>query len=69
MPYFIFMVPCIVTINKIQQDATVCRYFLPPTWPRWRKIIAQILWPVPEAAVTVLCTPDDRCNGHPEYVE
>ena len=24
---FIFMVPCIVTlINKIQQDATVCRY-------------------------------------------
>jgi hypothetical protein len=25
--------------------------------------------PVPEAAVTVLCTPDDGCDGHPKYVE
>jgi hypothetical protein len=24
---FIFVVPCIVTLNKIQQDATICRYF------------------------------------------
>ena len=37
--------------------------------PRWRKIVAEILWPVPEAAVTVLCTPDDVCNGHPKHVE
>jgi hypothetical protein len=36
---------------------------------RWRKIFAQILWPVPEAAVTVLCTPDDGCDGHPKYVK
>ena len=23
------------------------------------------LWPLTEAAVTVLCTPDDGCGGHP----
>ena len=38
-------------------------------WPRWRKVVAQILWPVPEAAVTVLRTPDDGCDGHPKHVE
>ena len=38
-------------------------------WPRWRKVVAQILRPVPEAAVTVLCTPDDGCDGHPKHVE
>jgi hypothetical protein len=37
--------------------------------PRWRKVVTQILWPVPEAAVTVLCTPDDGCDGHPKHVE
>ena len=36
---------------------------------RWRKVVAQILWPVPEATVTVLCTPDDGFNGHPKHVE
>ena len=38
-------------------------------WPCWRKVVAQILWPVPEAAVTVLCTPDGGCDGHPKHVE
>jgi len=37
-------------------------------WSRWRKVVAQILWPVPEVAVTVLCTPDDGCDGHPKHV-
>ena len=38
--------------------------------PRWRKVIAQIRdWPVPEAAVTVFCAPDDGCDGHPKHVE
>ena len=32
--------------------------------PRWRKVVA-----VPEAAVTVLCTADDGCDGHPKHVE
>ena len=36
---------------------------------RWRKVVALTLWPVPEAVVTVLCTPDDRCEGHPKHVE
>ena len=27
------------------------------------------IWPVPEAVVTVLCTPDDECSWHPEHVE
>jgi hypothetical protein len=37
--------------------------------PRWKKVVAQILWPVPEAAVTVLCTPDGGFDGHPKHVE
>ena len=28
-----------------------------------------LIWPVPEAAVTVWCTPDDGCDGHPKRVE
>ena len=38
-------------------------------WPRLSKVVAQILLPVPEAAFSVLCTPDDGCNGHPKHVE
>ena len=39
-------------------------------WPRWRKVVVMLLlWPVPEAAVTVLCTPVDGCNGHPKHAE
>ena len=37
--------------------------------PRWRKGVALILRPVLEAAVTVLCTPDDGCDGHPKHLE
>ena len=95
----------ILYINKIQQDATVCRdlfnakslstCFGCPShpssgvrktvtaasgtattflqcgliWPCWRKVVAQILWPVSEAVVTVLCTPDDGCDGHLKHVE
>jgi len=39
------------------------------TWPRWREVAAQKLWPVPEAVVTVLCTSDDGCVWHPNHVE
>ena len=31
--------------------------------PYWRKVL------VPEAAVTVFCTPDDGRDGRPEHVE
>jgi len=27
------------------------------------------IWPVPEAVVTVLCTPDGGCGWHPKHVE
>ena len=38
--------------------------------PRWRKVVAKLLLrPVPEAAVTVLFSPDDGCNGYPKHVE
>ena len=32
-----------------------------PIRPRWREVALPILWPVPEAAVTVFSTPDDGC--------
>jgi len=38
-------------------------------WPRWREVAAQKIWPVQEAVVTVLCTPDDGCGWHPKHVE
>jgi len=38
-------------------------------WPRWREVAAQKIWLVPEAVVTVLCTPDYRCGWHPKHVE
>ena len=38
-------------------------------WPRWKEVAAQKIWPVPEAVVTVLCTPDDGCGWHPKHVE
>jgi len=38
-------------------------------WPRWREVTAQKIRPPPEDAVTVLCTPDDRCGWHPKHVE
>ena len=44
---------------------------IPPTWPTDRVggTLLLILRPVPEAAVTVLCTPDDGYDGHPKHVE
>ena len=39
------------------------------TWPRWREVAAQNIWPVPEAVVTVLCTSNDGCVWHPKNVE
>ena len=50
---------------------TFCQHGLIRTLisPRWQKVVAQILRPAPEAAVTVLCSPDDGCDGHPKHVE
>jgi len=47
-----------------------CRsHRLKKTWPRWKKVAATIIRPVPEAVDTVLCTPDDGCGKHPKHVE
>ena len=32
-----------------------------PIRPRWREVAVPVLWPVPEATVTVFSTPDDGC--------
>jgi len=32
-----------------------------PIGPRWREVAVPVLWPVPEAAVTVFSTSDDGC--------
>ena len=45
-------------------SGTATTFFQHGRWPRWRKVVA-----VPEAAVTVLHTPDDECDGHPKHVE
>jgi len=37
--------------------------------PRWKKVVAPLLRPVPEAAVTVYCTPDDWRDGRRKHVE
>ena len=38
-------------------------------WLRLRKLAPPIVWSVPEAATTVLCTPDDRRDGRPKHVD
>ena len=39
-------------------------------WPRWRAVAAQKkIWRLPEAVVTVWCTPDDGCGWDPKHVE
>ena len=41
-----------------------CSYsFVYSSWPRWREVAAQKIWPVPEAVVTVLCTPLGHVGG------
>jgi hypothetical protein len=36
--------------------------------PRQCKV-AETVWPVPEAVITVICAPDDGWNHHPKHVE
>jgi len=64
--------PIISTQNCNYSLRYWCSY-LPPSWPRawprWREVTAQKIWPVPEAVVTVLCTPEDGCGWHAKHVE
>ena len=54
---------CTVTFLQLGQVRTALL-----TWLRWRKVAAQKIWPVPEAVVTVLCTPDGGCGWNPKHV-
>ena len=51
-----------ININKNPTEYDVARSGV-PIWPRWREVAAPILWPFPEAAVTVFSTPDEGCGG------
>jgi len=44
------------------QPLVLILFFVKLAWPRWRKVAAQKIRPVPKAVVTVLCTPDDGCG-------
>ena len=61
---YIFRVSTTPIIRSIQ-NSSVTRL----AWPRWREVTVQKMWPVPDAVVTVLCTPDDGCGWHPKSVE
>jgi len=37
-------------------------------WSHLKKLTSQTVWSVPEAATTVLCTPDDGRDGHTKHV-
>ena len=60
----------------VQRDATQSSLFIilqvlstcSVAWPR-KEVASQKIRPVPEAVVTVLCTPDDGCGWHPKHVE
>ena len=60
-----------VSTTPIIRSTQNCNYSLRycAAWPRWREVAAQKIWPVPEAVVTVLCTPDYGCVWHPKHVE
>ena len=38
-------------------------------WSRLKKFAPHLVLSVPEAATTVLCTPDDGCDGCPKHVQ
>jgi hypothetical protein len=45
-------------------QVTECIIYLSSKIPLYFAVL-----PVPEAVVTVLCTPDDGCGWHPKHVE
>ena len=62
--------PCAHLNKEYYNKPTRCSCSqLVQTWPRWKKVAATIIWPVPEAVDTVFYTPDDGCGKHPKHVE
>ena len=65
---FILVINQLDAQNLLYNKFISCLYMFRATslqrgqmWPRWREVAVPILWPVPEAAVTVFSTPDDGC--------
>jgi len=48
-------------IYLLQSHSTSLQRGLIGIRPRWREVAVQVVWPVPEAVVTVFNTPDDGC--------
>jgi len=68
-----------VSTTPIIRSTQSCKYnprywsyflssYLPPTWPSLATLEGASCT-VPQAVVTVLCTPDDGCSWHPKRVE
>jgi len=55
-------------IIRSTQNCDYSLRYLPSTWPSLAALEGGS-WPVPEAAVTVLCTPDDGCGWHSNHVQ
>jgi len=71
---YMFRVSTTLIIRSTQNCNYSLRYWSATSlhgqaWPRWREVAVQKIWPVPEAVVTVLCTPDGGCGWHPKHVE
>ena len=48
-------------------EASICKR--DHKWSRLKMLAPQIVLSVPEAATTILCTPDDERDGRPKHVE
>ena len=68
-----------VSTTPIIRSTQNCNYSLRywsatslPTWPLGHvggRLLHKKIWPVPEAIVTILCTPADGCGWHAKHVE
>ena len=67
----------IVTAASYTVHITCRSNNLLPAWPNKyllghagrSLLLRRVIWPVPEAAVTVWCTPDGWCDRYPKHVE
>ena len=68
---YMFRVSTTPIIRSIQNCNYRLRYCAATSLQRGqgREVATQKIWPVPEAVVTVLCTPDDGCGLHPKHVQ
>ena len=64
--------PIIRNTQNCNYSLRYCSYFFAATSLQSGRALATLeggSCTVPEAVVTVLCSPDDKCDGHPKQVE